>query len=144
MKKGVQKSVESYDNSGKDASSTNGECSEEQESEVEMYFGDRISQCSICKSEYTSFHFEITPASKVYVCQDCLEHARDHFIWICLNCGRSYLRPKNLVMNRIHDYGLKEAVFLYENRIIQGIGACVCCCPDLIMEYTDRLGEYAP
>ncbi|MDA8432833.1 MAG: hypothetical protein M0Z60_07705 [Nitrospiraceae bacterium] len=106
-------------------------------------YGDRISQCSICKAEYTSFHFEVMPACRVYVCGECMELARDHFIWICLNCGRSFWRPKNVVMNRIHDYGLKEAVFLYENRIIHGIAGCIHCSPDLILEYTDRLGKCA-
>ena len=125
-----------------DANGSAGECSEKQESEVGMYYSaDRISQCSVCKSGYTSFHFEVMPAVKIYVCQDCMEWARSHFIWICLNCGRSYLRPKNLVMNRIYDYGLREAAFLYENRIIQGIDACICCSPEQILEYTNRLDE---
>lgn len=120
-------------------------CSKEQESEVDMHFSlDRISQCSVCRSEYTSFHFEVMPACKIYVCQNCLAQAEDHFTWVCLNCGRSYLRQKSLVMNRIHDYGLKEAAFLYENRIIHGIDACIHCGPGLILEYTGRLGECAP
>jgi hypothetical protein len=46
-------------------------------------------------------------------------------------------------MNRIHDYGIKEASFLYENQIIQGLEACIRCNPELILEYSDRLRECA-
>ncbi len=107
------------------------------------FFGSRLSQCSVCKSEYTSFHFEIRPADRIYICLDCLESARSNFVWICLNCGRSYLRPKTIVMNRIHDYGLKEAAFLYENIIIHGIEGCVSCRPELILRSASRPREYA-
>jgi hypothetical protein len=44
-------------------------------------------------------------------------------------------------MNRIYDYGLREAAFLYENKIIQGIEACIACCPEQILELTNRLDE---
>jgi len=109
-----------------------------------MYYSrERISGCNICKREYTSFHFEARPGLKVYVCKDCLDSAKSNFIWICLNCGNSYLRPKNAVMNRMHDYGIKEAAFLYENQIIQGIEACIGCSPELILEYSGRLRECA-
>src|SRR5512140_950656 len=77
---------------------------------VEMYYSrDRISMCNVCKREYTSFHFEARPGLKVYVCTDCLDSAKSNFIWICLNCGNSYHRAKEVVMGRIYDYGIKEA-----------------------------------
>ena len=111
---------------------------------VEMYYSrERILLCNVCKREYTSFHFEARPGLKVYVCKDCLDSARSNFIWICLNCGISYHRPKELVMGRMHDYGIKEASFLYENQIIQGIEACIHCNPELIFEYSDKRRECA-
>ncbi len=107
-----------------------------------MYYSrDRISNCNICKVEYTSTHFEAGPGLKVYICENCLDLAKSNFIWICLNCGNSYHRPKEVVMGRIHDYGIKEASFLYENQIIQGIEACIYCNPDLILGYYDKLKE---
>jgi len=72
-----------------------------------------------------------------------MDSAKANFVWICLSCGNVYMRPKNLVMNRIYDYGIREASFLYENQIIQGIDACINCNPDLILEVTNRLGECA-
>jgi hypothetical protein len=109
---------------------------------VEMYYSrDRISMCNVCKREYTSFHFEARPGLKVFVCADCLDSAKSNFIWICLNCGNSYHRAKEVVMGRIYDYGIKEASFLYENQIIHGIEACVHCNPELILEYADKLGN---
>jgi len=111
---------------------------------VEMYYSrDRISMCNVCKREYTSFHFEARPGLKVYVCADCLDSAKSNFIWICLNCGNSYRRAKEVVMGRIYDYGIKEASFLYENQIIQGIEACIHCNPELILQYSDKLRECA-
>ncbi len=109
-----------------------------------MYYSrERILLCNVCKREYTSFHFEVRPGLKIYVCQDCLESARSNFIWICLNCGHSYQRPKEIVMGRISDYGIKEASFLYENQIIQGIEACIRCNPQLILEYSNKRRECA-
>ncbi len=109
-----------------------------------MYFSrDRISMCNVCKREYTSFHFEAKPGLKVYVCADCLDSAKSNFIWICLNCGFSYQRAKEVVMARISDYGIKEASFLYENQIIQGIEACIQCKPERILEYSEKRRELA-
>ncbi len=107
-----------------------------------MYYSrDRISMCNVCKREYTSFHFEVRRGLKVYICPDCLDSAKSHFIWICLNCGNSYRRSKEVVMGRIYDYGIKEASFLYENQIIQGIEGCINCNPELIMKYSEKLRE---
>ncbi len=109
---------------------------------VEMYYSrDRILLCNVCKREYTSFHFEARPGIKVYVCAHCLDSAKSNFIWICLNCGNSYLRAKEVVMGRISDYGIKEASFLYENQIIQGIDGCIHCNPELILEYSEKRRE---
>ncbi len=107
------------------------------------YSSDRISQCNICRREYTSFHLEASPGIRVYVCKDCMESAKSNFIWICLSCGSSYQRPKNLVMDRMFDYGIREAAFLFENQIIQGIDGCIHCNPELILEFMDKLGECA-
>lgn len=94
-----------------------------------------IAQCDICRREYTSFHFEAVRGSKLYVCQVCLQSSKSNFIWICLNCGKSYQRPKNLVMNRLNGYGIKFAALLYESKIIQGVDMCLACNPEGIVEY---------
>lgn len=98
-------------------------------------FNNKISQCNICRQEYTSFHFEAMPGFKIYVCQNCLKAAKHNFIWICMNCGKSYFRPKNLVMKRINGYGIKEASILNESQIIQGIYMCIKCNPKGICDY---------
>ncbi len=104
-----------------------------------MYFSrDRILRCNFCKVEYTSFHFEASPGVKVYICEDCLNSAKTNFICICLNCGKSYQSPKEAVLDRLYDYGIREASFLYENLIIQGIGACINCNPELILGYLEK------
>lgn len=99
------------------------------------YFDYRISQCRICRIEYTSTRLKADFGVAIHICPICLEKARDHFIWLCLNCGRPYFRLKNMVMNRMHGYGLKEAQFLYETPLIQAIDFCVACNPESIVEY---------
>ena len=50
--------------------------------------------CTICNDTYTDMHTEIRPGVDIYVCEDCVEAARYNFIWLCLHCGRAFLRPK--------------------------------------------------
>lgn len=133
-----------YDNGIKDCESLEKRRQLTKRKGVEMYYSrDRILLCNVCKREYTSFHFEARPGHKVYVCKDCLDSAMSNFIWICLNCGNSYHRPKEVVMGRIYDYGIKEAYFLCESQIIQGIDACMQCNPELIAEYSGKLRDCA-
>lgn len=108
------------------------------------YYKD-INQCNICKDEYTSSFIEVMPGNRIYLCQNCVEAARFNFIWICLNCGTAYLRPKTTVMKRRNGYGIKEAIMLGEMKIIQGIYFCIKCNPAGILEQkqqkTDSLGQ---
>jgi DNA-directed RNA polymerase subunit RPC12/RpoP len=97
------------------------------------YYKD-IAPCNICKDEYTSSFIEVMPGNRLYVCQHCVEASRFNFIWICLNCGHAYLRPKTTVMNRRNGYGIREAVVLREMKIIQGIYFCIKCNPIGILE----------
>ena len=93
-------------------------------------------QCDICGEEYTSVNVEVVPGVKIYVCGACLEAAKHNFIWICMNCGKVYIRSKKLVINRIKDVGLKRAYLLcMDMRIIQGIDMCVRCDPEGVMNY---------
>ena len=93
-------------------------------------------KCSICKTEYTSVHTEVQPGVMIYVCSSCLETAKDNFIWICMGCGRSYFRPKKLVIERISNIELKKAYMLCEDmQIIQGIDMCIECNPEGILDY---------
>lgn len=91
--------------------------------------------CQLCREEMTDIHAEVAPGLDVYVCQTCLESAKENFIWICVNCGNVYIRPKALTIERLADPVLKEAYRQCENlQIIQGIDQCVECAPEEIVE----------
>jgi hypothetical protein len=99
---------------------------------------DSVGKCNICKDVYTTNHVVIEPDTKVYVCAGCIEKAKNDFIWICLSCGKSYVRPKELVINRIKDHELKRAYMLCQDlQVIQGIDMCMACDPERIVEYME-------
>ena len=110
------------------------------ESEVEMTQTiSKLEKCSVCKEEYTSTHVEAVAEMLVYVCENCLEAAKYNFIFICMGCGKVYLRPKKLVINRINNPELKRAYLLCEDmQIIQGIDMCIGCDPEGIMNYVNN------
>ncbi len=92
--------------------------------------------CNVCREELTTIHAEATPGTEVFVCEKCLESAKQNFIWICMHCGNVFIRPKALVLKRLGDPGLKRAYQQCENmQIIQGIDRCIECGPEVIMEY---------
>ncbi len=96
----------------------------------------KLDNCSICKEEYTSNHIEATPGLKIYVCDNCFDAAKYNFIWICLSCGKVYIRPKALVIRNIKDHDLKRAYILCQDKeIIQGIEMCIECDPDGIVNF---------
>lgn len=95
-------------------------------------------QCNICKDRYTLQNVEVAPGSVIYVCSGCIEKAQDNFIWICMTCGKPYIRPKQLVINRTKDLELKKAYMLCQDLlIIQGIHACISCSPERILDYAE-------
>jgi hypothetical protein len=95
-------------------------------------------QCTICKHEYTSINTEVEPGVVIYICDNCLEAAKENFIWICMGCGKVYLRPKKLVIERTNNFELKRAYMICEDmQIIQGIDMCIACDPAGIMNYMD-------
>jgi len=101
-----------------------------------LEFNTKFEQCNICRHELTTTHAEVSPGVNIYICENCLEAARHYFIWICMNCGRVYLRPKKLVINRITNYELKRAYAICEDmQIIQGIDMCIGCDPEGIENY---------
>lgn len=96
----------------------------------------KLENCDICKDEYASIHVEAMSGLKIYVCDNCLEAARYNFIWICMNCGKVYTRPKALVIKSTNNYELKRAYILCEDmQIIQGIDMCIECDPEGIFNY---------
>ncbi len=107
------------------------------ESEVEMpKVIDRPEKCTICKEEYTSTYAEAMPDVVVYICENCIEAAKHNFIWICMRCGRVYMRPKKLVIDRTDNLELKRAYIQCEDmQIIQGIDMCIECDREGIMNY---------
>jgi len=99
-----------------------------------------LAQCNVCKKEYTSLHVEVMPGVTVHVCQGCLEKAKTNFIWICMGCGKSYMRPKALVISKLKDQELKRAYMLCEDMVIvQGIDACIECDPETILAYMESV-----
>ncbi len=95
-------------------------------------------KCNICKGRYTMQHVEVSPDSVIYVCSECVEKARENFIWICMTCGKSFIRPKQLVINRTKDLELKKAYMLCQDLlIIQGIDMCIACSPERILDYAE-------
>ena len=99
---------------------------------------DEYEKCSICKDKYTLQHVDIDQGTVVYVCSECLEKAQDNFIWLCLTCGKPYIKPKQLVINRIKDLELKKAYMLCEDLLtIQGIDVCISCSPERLLDYAE-------
>ncbi len=92
--------------------------------------------CSVCKEALSTISAEVAPGWQIYVCEDCLEAAKQNFIWICIHCGNVYIRPKALVLKRLADPQLKHAYQQCANeQIIQGVDVCVECEPEAIMQY---------
>ncbi len=107
----------------------------QEESEGGMFdLFNKIDQCIVCRHEYTSTHVEALPGLSIHVCEACLESAKYNFIWICLNCGKVYMRPKALMMRRAKTPALEQAYALCAHRqIIQGIDICIECDPQGIL-----------
>ncbi|UCH45202.1 MAG: hypothetical protein JSV11_00395 [Nitrospiraceae bacterium] len=103
---------------------------------------DEMHQCNICKKEYTSMHVEARPGVPVYVCSVCMEKAKDNFIFICLNCGRSFSRPKASIVTRLQNTNFERASMQFIGvQLIQGIDICITCDPQGIVKYV--YGEFA-
>ena len=101
-------------------------------------------QCCICKKEHTSMNVEVTPGVVIYVCSNCIEKAKDNFIWLCNSCGKHYMRPKELVIARTKDPELKKAYMLCKDmQIIQGIDMCIECDPAGIAEFMENKRQAA-
>lgn len=92
--------------------------------------------CSVCGERFTEISAEAMPGMAIYVCEHCLELAKHHFIWICMNCGRSYLRSKTEVLQRLTDPELLQAYeACADMQLIQGIDMCIECDPESVVEY---------
>jgi hypothetical protein len=99
---------------------------------------DSVGKCNICNNVYTETNVEIEPEVAVFVCDDCIDQARDNFIWICITCGKAYIKPKDLVINKVKDHELKKAYMLCQDlQIIQGIDTCIACHPERIIDYME-------
>ena len=91
--------------------------------------------CTVCREEMTTINADVGGGKKVFVCEKCLETAKENFIWICMQCGSVFIRPKSLVLKRLGGE-LKRAYAACGNeQIIQGIDMCVECSPEGIIEF---------
>jgi hypothetical protein len=91
--------------------------------------------CSVCHEAMTTVHAEVAPGAAVFICEKCLDSAKQNFIWICLGCANVYIRPKSLVMARLKDPELRKAYHACADlQIIQGIDRCIECDPEAIAE----------
>ncbi len=96
--------------------------------------------CIVCRQDKTTIHAEVAPGQQVYVCEKCLETAKQNFIWICMSCGNVYIRPKSLVLKRLADPSLKHAYLQYKDQqIIQGIDRCIECDTTRIVQYVAEI-----
>ena len=103
-----------------------------------MDINNKHERCSICKTEYTSIYTEAAPGIKIYVCTHCLETAKENFIFICMNCGKVYLRPKKMLIEKMSNFELKQAYTQCEDmQLIQGIDICIECDPEGIFNYME-------
>ena len=95
-------------------------------------------KCNICNEVYTTVNVEVAEEIIIFVCSECIDKAKGNFIWLCLSCGKTYIRPKDLVINKIKDHELKRAYMLCEDmQIIQGIEMCISCSPERIIDYME-------
>jgi len=91
--------------------------------------------CQVCHEELTTINAELGPGMVVYVCEKCIESAKENFIWICMHCGNAYIRPKTLVLKRLRDPELKRAFAACADlQLIQGVDQCIECAPEGVME----------
>ncbi len=96
----------------------------------------KLEECTVCRQEYTSVHAEAMPGVHIYICESCLEAAKFNFIFICMGCGRVYIRPKAEMIRRLRDPELRRAYTEHMNEsIIQGIDRCINCDPAGILNY---------
>ncbi len=99
---------------------------------------DSVGKCNICKDVYTGNYVVVEGEIMVFVCADCIEKAKDSFIWLCMDCGKSFVQPKELVISRVKDLELKKAYMLCQDlQVIQGIDSCISCHPERIVEYME-------
>ncbi len=92
-------------------------------------------KCTICKKEYTAIYTEVSPGVNIYACDKCLEAAKQNFIFICMECGQVYFRPKKQMIARMKDSELKRAFMMCEDKqIIQGLDMCIQCDPQGIVD----------
>lgn len=97
-----------------------------------------VGKCNICNDVYTQSFVEVAPGEIIYVCGTCIEKAKENFIWLCLSCGKVYIRPKELVINKIKDHDLKRAYMLCSDmQIIQGIDRCIACNPERVVQFME-------
>ncbi|MBI5409963.1 MAG: hypothetical protein HZA14_11405 [Nitrospirae bacterium] len=99
---------------------------------------EKFGRCDICKKEYTTLNVEAMPGRVVYVCHTCIEKAKENFIWLCMSCGKAYIRPKDSVINGLQDQELKKAYLMCkEMLLIQGIDVCTGCHPEMMLDYME-------
>lgn len=98
--------------------------------------------CHICRERYTMQSVQVDERSVIFVCSECIDRAKENFIWLCMTCGKSYIKPKKLVIQRIKDLELKKAYMLCEDMLtIQGIDVCIACSPERILDYAEMHEE---
>ena len=70
------------------------------------------------------------------MCENCLEAAKDNFVFICMNCGEVFLRAKDLFLEKINIPELFQAYLdCRDLQIIQGLDRCIKCDTERISGY---------
>ncbi|MBC8414515.1 MAG: hypothetical protein ISR96_06955 [Nitrospira sp.] len=94
--------------------------------------------CYICREQHTRIYVEIAKGVAIHLCAECIRKTKDNFIWLCLSCGKSYIKPKYHVIAKVKDRELKKAYMLCEDMMmIQGIDLCIACSPERMVDYLE-------
>lgn len=98
-------------------------------------------KCSICKQNETEINCEINLTDEglpykhtIYVCEPCLERAKDNLIFVCINCLSTFERNKENTIIKLSKsnnpedkeilYGLMQMRF---EQVITGVSSCPKC-----------------
>jgi hypothetical protein len=91
--------------------------------------------CIVCRDSMTDLHADNDQGMRISVCRQCLESAKENFIWVCMHCGSVYIRPKTMILQRLADPELRKAYLACRDlQMIQGIDLCIACDPEGIYE----------
>jgi hypothetical protein len=106
-------------------------------------------KCSICGKNETNKSCTISNVDNgisyneiIYICDGCLDIAKENFIFICINCRNNYKRNKKDMVKRLlergdeYDFALAKGLqVLDKEQVVLGISACIQCDRETVIDY---------